>query len=54
MDCFVEQPLAPTLGGFAITLILFDVGNHARIEDHIPIALRIKATIEVEIGASGV
>jgi hypothetical protein len=54
MDRCVEQPLAPTLGGFAIPRILFDVGDHTRIEDHLPIALGIKAAIEVEIGASEV
>src|SRR5439155_19744398 len=27
---FIEQPLAPTLGGFAIPRILFDVGDQAR------------------------
>src|SRR5712691_4365667 len=37
-----------------ITRILFDVGDHTRIEDHLPIVRRIKATIEVEIGASEV
>ena len=51
MDRVVEQPLAPTLGGFAIPRILFDVGDHTRIEDHLPIVRRIKATIEVEVGA---
>src|SRR2546421_363788 len=51
MDRFVEQPLAPTLGGLAITRVLFDIRNHARIEDHLPIAFGIKAAIEVEIRA---
>src|SRR5216683_7936687 len=51
MDRVVEQPLAPTLGGFAIPRILFDVGDHTRIEDHLPIVRSIKATIEVEGGA---
>jgi hypothetical protein len=27
MDGFVEQPLAPALGGFAVAGILFDVGD---------------------------
>jgi putative transposase len=51
MDSFVEQPLAPTLSGFAIARVLFDIRNHARIEDHLPIARGIKAAIEVEIRA---
>ena len=49
MDRFVEQPLAPTLGGLAIPRVLFDVGDHARIEDQLPIVRGIKATIEVQI-----
>jgi hypothetical protein len=52
VDGGVEQPFPPTLSGFAITRILFDVGDQPRIEDHLPIALGIKAAIEVEIGAS--
>src|SRR5215510_13090959 len=51
MDRFVEQSLAPTLGGFAMTRVLCDIRNHASIEDHLPIALGIKAAIEVEIRA---
>jgi len=33
------------------TGILFDVGDQPRVEDHLPIACGIKATIEVEVGA---
>src|SRR2546427_12666322 len=51
---FIEQPLAPTLGGFAIPRILFDVGDQARIENALPIVCRIKAAIEIEIGTSEV
>src|SRR2546426_2723894 len=36
MNCGIEQPLAPTLRALAITRILFDVGDQARIEDHLP------------------
>ena len=54
IDRFVEQPLAPTLGGFAITRVLFDIRNHARIEDHLPITCGIKAAIEIDLGASEV
>src|SRR5882724_9569050 len=35
MDSFVEQPLAPTFSGFEIARVLFDIRNHARIEDHL-------------------
>src|SRR6266436_7497328 len=51
MDRFVAQPLAPTLGGFAITRVLFAMRNHASIEDHLPIACGIKAAIKGEIRA---
>ena len=52
MDGFIEEPLASALGSFAIAWILFDVRNQPRIEDALPIACGVKATIEVEIGAS--
>src|SRR6266849_387078 len=51
MDRGVEQPLAPTLGGFAITRILLDVWHHPRIEDRLAIRLGIEPTIQVEIRA---
>src|SRR5882724_640259 len=51
MESFVEQPLAPTLSGFAMARVLCDIRNHARIEDHLPIARGINAAIEVEIRA---
>ena len=41
-------------GGLTIARIFFDVRNQPRIEDALPIACGIKATIEVEIGASQV
>jgi hypothetical protein len=40
-----QQPLAPTLGGFTIPRILCDVGDHPRVEDHLPIAGGIKAVL---------
>ena len=49
MDGFIEEALPPTLDGFAIARILFDVRHHARLEDQLPIVLGIKAAIEVEI-----
>src|SRR5499427_3703532 len=51
MDHSIEQALPSALGGLAIARILFDVRNQPRIEDALPIACGIKATIEVEIGA---
>jgi len=50
MNRFIEEPLSSTLGGFAIAWIFFDVRNHARIEDALPIGSGLKAAIEVEIG----
>ena len=54
MDHGVEEPLAPTLGALAVTGILFDVGDHAGIENALPILRSIKAAIEIEIGSSEV
>src|SRR5262245_42864909 len=54
MDRCIEEALAPALGGLAITRILFDVRDQAGIEDALPVVCGIKATIEVEIGASQV
>src|SRR2546427_301123 len=51
MDRRVEQPLAPTPGGVAMPPMLFEVGEHTRIEDHLPLVRSIKAAIEVEGGA---
>jgi len=33
MNRFIEQPLAPALGRFAVARVLFNVGNHPDIED---------------------
>jgi hypothetical protein len=54
MDGFVEEAFASALGRLAVARILFDVGDQARIENTLPIVRRIKAAIEVEIGASQV
>ena len=54
MNGFMEEALASTLGALAMTGILCDVGDHARIENALPIVCGIKAAIEVEIGASQV
>jgi transposase-like protein len=37
MDGFIEEAFASALGGLAIAGILFDVGDHARIEHALPI-----------------
>jgi hypothetical protein len=39
MNRFIEQPLAPALGTFAMARILLDVRNHPRIEDCLAIRL---------------
>jgi len=49
MDRFVEEAFASALGRLAVTRILFDVGDQARIENALPIVRGIKAPIEVEI-----
>jgi hypothetical protein len=54
MERCVEQPLAPALGRFTIARILFDVGDHPRIEDRLAIRLGIEPAIKIEIGASQV
>ena len=52
MDRGIEQPLPPALGGLAIPWVFCDVGNHPRIDDHLPIAGGIKAAIEVEVSST--
>jgi len=54
MDGGVEEAFAAALRRLAITRILFDVRDHAGVEYALAISDRIKATIEVEIGASQV
>ena len=54
MDGGVEEAFAAALRRLTITRILFDVRNHAGVEYALAIGDRIKATIEVEIGASQV
>ena len=54
MDGFIEEPLASALGGFAIAGILFDVGDHPRIENALAIRSGVKAAIEIEISPSEV
>jgi len=54
MDHFIEEAFASALGVLAIPRILFDVWDHAGVENAFAIVRGIKATIEVEIGASEV
>ena len=54
MNRGVEEPLAPALGTLTVARILGDVGDQAGIEYALPIAGRIKAAIEVEVGTSEV
>jgi hypothetical protein len=54
MNGFMEEALASTLGALAMTGILCDVGDHTGIENALPITCRIKAAIEINIGASEV
>src|SRR5918912_4199643 len=54
MDGGVEEAFAAAFRRLTVTRMLCDVRNEPRIEHALPIAGRIKATIEVEIGASEV
>jgi hypothetical protein len=54
MDGGVKQAFATSLGTLAVPAVLWNVGDQARIENALAIVRRIKATIEVEIGASEV
>jgi hypothetical protein len=47
MDGSIEEPLPPTLWGFTITRVLFDVGDHAGIENVLAIVRGIKAGVEI-------
>lgn len=54
MDDGVEQPLAPALGALAVAGVLFNVGDHACIEDALPIRSGVKAAVEIDLSASQV
>ena len=51
MDGFVEEAFASAFWGLAVARILFDIGDHAGIENALPVVCGIKATIKVEVGA---
>ena len=44
----------PVVEALAVTGILWNIGDQARIEDALPIVCRIKTAIEIEIGTSEV
>jgi hypothetical protein len=52
MDDVIEQAFAPSLRGFSVARVLFNVRNQARIEDRLAIMPRIKSTIKIEIRLS--
>jgi hypothetical protein len=52
MDGGVEQPLAPALGVLAVAGVLFDIGDHPRIEHALTIRFGVKAAVEIDISAS--
>ena len=52
MDGGIEQALPPALGVLTIPGVLWHVGEQAGIENALPIAGRIKAAIEVEVGST--
>ena len=54
MDDSVEAPLAPAFGALTVVRILWNIGDQAGIEDTLAILCRVKAAIEVQIGASEV
>jgi hypothetical protein len=52
MDGFVEEAFASALGVLVVPGILFDVGDHARIENALAIRSGVKAAIEIDISPS--
>jgi hypothetical protein len=40
MDGGIEEPFTPSLGALAVAGILFDIGDHARIENTLTIVRR--------------
>ena len=51
MDGFVEEAFASALCSFSIARVLFDVRNHACIENALAIVCGIKSGVEIDIGA---
>jgi hypothetical protein len=52
MDGGVEPPLASALGVLAVAGVLFNVGDHPRIENALTIRFGVKAAVEIDLSAS--
>jgi hypothetical protein len=50
----IKEPLPPPLRGFAIMRVLFDIGDHTRVENTRTIVRGIEAGLKIQIGASEV
>lgn len=48
IESLVKEPLAPSLGGFPIARVFFDVWFHSRVENAFAISSAIKAGVEIE------
>ena len=51
MDSFVEETFASALGRLAVAGILWDVGDHAGIENAFAVVCGIKTPIEVTVNS---
>jgi hypothetical protein len=51
MDGGIEQTLSSSFRVLSIARILFDVGDHAGIEDALAIVRGIKAGVEIQVGS---
>src|SRR5919206_4448004 len=54
MDRCVEEAFASALRGLTVAWVLFDVGDHASVENTLAIRPRVKAAVEIDIGPSEV
>ncbi len=54
MDGGIEQTLSSPLHVLSIARILFDVWDHASIEDTLTVVRGIKASVEIQLGSSEV
>ena len=53
MDSFVEEAFTSSLRALAVARILWDVGDHTRVEYALPIMCGFKAAIEVKVTRLG-
>src|SRR5215211_7074146 len=51
---FVEEAFASALRGLTVAGVLFDVGDHASVENTLAIRPGVKAAVEIDIGPSEV